>query len=158
MTTNEPKKAISYTGVVLDRPSHNVIMNLVPEGWDASKTCHHVTLTMGTWKGDPSIIGQEVSIEVVGFVKDDKVAALSVRLPDGLVTKGPPHITVAVTGGGKPFQAGKLDFSSAEKSEGLPTTLRGIVKEVPEGDYSLVESTLRNSILVERWQRLAGIK
>ena len=94
-----------------------------------------------------------------GFVSDGKVCAVSVSLPTGITTKGPPHITVATTNGGKPFQAGKLDFSAVESPEGMPGSLTGVVKEVEEGDYSLAKESVffHGSILVERWQRLAGI-
>lgn len=157
---------VSYTAVVLTQSSHDKLKKLVPEGWDASKTCHHCTLNMGPWKGDPKLIGQKAEMTISGFVSDGKVCAVSVTLPDGITTKDPPHITVATTNGGKPFQAGKLDFSAVESPEGMPTSLTGIVKEVEEGDYSLAEDEptqakesvfFHRSVLVERWQRLAGI-
>lgn len=132
--------AISYTAIVLDRASHEALKVLVPDGWDASKTCHHCTLNMGVWKGDPAILGTKAVIDVNGFVSDGKVCAVGVSIPAHLKTKAPPHVTVAVTGGGKPFQAGKLDFSITEQPPGMPSQLTGIVKEVEEGDYSLVES------------------
>lgn len=154
----EPKKNVSYTGVVLDRASHESLKSLVPEGWDDSKTRHHCTLTMGPWKGDASLLGQEVTMKVLGFVKDDKVAAVKVELPSGYVAKGTPHVTVATGQGGKPFLAGKLDYSKMEQPDGMPATLTGVVREVSEGDYSLAEMANKGGDqLLERWQRLAGL-
>ena len=159
---------ISYTAIVLTQSSHDALISLVPAGWDASKTCHHCTLNMGPWKGDPELIGQKVEMTVEGFASDGKVCAVSVTPPSSVTTKGPPHVTVATTNGGKPFLAGKLDFSSAESPEGMPQTLTGIIKEVEEGDYSLAtDSEVREEsrsislshamVLVERWQKLAGL-
>ena len=161
----KPKaKSVSYTGVVLDQASHDSLKGLVPEGWDDSKTRHHVTLNMGPWKGDPDLLGKKVKIDVLGFAKDDKVAAVKVSLDGNYTVKGPrdepatPHITIATGPGGKPFMAGKLDYSELEEPEGMPRELSGVVKEVSEGDYSLAESSTRSgSVIVERWQRLAGI-
>jgi len=155
----KPKaQSVSYTGVVLDQASHDSLKGLVPEGWDDSKTRHHVTLNMGPWKGDPDLLGKKVKIDVLGFAKDDKVAAVKVSLGGDYTVKGTPHITIATGPGGKPFMAGKLDYSKLEEPEGMPRDLSGVVKEVPEGDYSLAESGTRSgSVIVERWQRLAGI-
>lgn len=152
-----PKKNVSYTGVVLDRPSHDSLLALVPEGWDSSKTCHHMTLNMGSWKGDPSLLGQKVTIKVLGFAKDDKVAAVSVDSA-GLPTKGPAHVTIATGPGGKPFMAGKLNFAESESPPEMPSELTGTVKEVVEGDYSLSEVNRKSDdLIVERWQKLAGL-
>ena len=128
---------ISYTAIVLTKESHNRLLSLVPQGWDSSKTCHHCTLNMG--KAKENIIpwlGKKVSFKVLGFASDDKVCAVKVELPSGLVISGVPHVTVAITNGGKPFLAGKLDYSNISTPENMPPTLEGIIKEVPEGDYS----------------------
>lgn len=138
--------AISYTAIVLNRTSHESLLPLVPQGWDSSKTCHHCTLNMGTWKGDPKLLGTTVTMQVNGFVSDGKVCAVSVTLPSEFSVKGPPHVSVAVTGGGKPFQAGKLDYGQIQRLSNMPMTLTGIVKEVEEGDYSLSESTKKMSL------------
>ena len=129
---------ISYTAVVLTEESHNQLLTLVPQGWDSSKTCHHCTLNMGKAKESTlPWIGKKVSLKVLGFVSDDKVCAVKVELPTGLETSGIPHVTVAVTNGGKPFLAGKLDYSNIHTPKNMPSTLEGVVKEVAEGDYSL---------------------
>jgi hypothetical protein len=82
-------------------------------------------------------LGKKVSFKVLGFASDDKVCAVKVELPSGLVISGVPHVTVAVTNGGKPFLAGKLDYSNISTPENMPSTLEGVIKEVAEGDYSL---------------------
>ena len=132
--------AISYTAVVLTKDSHNQLLALVPEGWDSSKTSHHCTLNMG--KAKENIVpwlDKRVSLRVLGFATDDKVCAVKVELPSGLTIPGVSHITVAITNGGKPFLAGKLDYSSMSSPSNMPSTLEGIIKEVPEGDYSLAD-------------------
>jgi hypothetical protein len=136
---------ISYTAIVLTRESYNQLLPLVPKGWDSSKTCHHCTLNMG--KAEENIIPwleKKVSLKVLGFVSDDKVCAVKVELPNGLsafnVPSGIPHVTIAVTNGGKPFLAGKLDYSKMSIPPNMPTILEGVVKEVPKDDYSLIEN------------------
>ena len=134
----EAEEKISYTAVVLTEDSHNKLKVLAPEGWDTSKTSHHCTLNMGKAKENAQqFLGQKVKIKVKGFVQDEKVCAVGVELPQGMmVDKGvPPHVTVAITGDGKPFQAGKLDYSKMQPVEGMPTELEGVVMEVPEGVY-----------------------
>ncbi len=156
-----PRK-ISYTAIVLDQSSHDKLKAVSPAGWDISKTSHHCTLNMGAWKGDRELIGQKFTMRVSGLAKDEKVAAVKVELPNGLssfVKSGAPHVTVAVASPEvKPFLAGKLDFSKLENPDNLPEELSGTFKEVEEGDYSLAESlSTKGVILVERWQRLAGL-
>lgn len=132
--------SISYTAIVLTKNSHNQLLPLVPEGWDSSKTCHHCTLNMG--KAKENIIpwlGKEVSFKVLGFATDDKVCAVKVELPSGLIISSTPHVTIAVTNGGKPFLAGKLDYSNMSKPSNMPSVLEGVIKEVPEGDYSFAD-------------------
>lgn len=139
---NEENKKISYTAIVLDKASHDALIKLVPSGWDSSKTCHHCTLNMGPAKENTKPnLGQDAQLKVLGFASDDKVCAVKVEIvsPQGLSTEGIAHVTVAVTNGGKPFLAGKLDFSKMSTPEGMPTDLKGVVKEVPEGDYSLAD-------------------
>ena len=131
---------ISYTAVVLTKDSHNQLLSLVPKGWDSSKTCHHCTLNMG--KAKENILpwlGKKISLDILGFVTDDKVCAVKVKLPNDLTISGVPHITIAVTNGGKPFLAGKLDYSNMSTPPNMPLKVEGIIKEVPEGDYSLVD-------------------
>jgi len=132
--------SISYTAVVLTKSSHNQLLPLVPKGWDNSKTCHHCTLNMG--KAKENIIPwleKKVSLKVLGFATDDKVCAVKVELPNGLVISGIPHVTIAVTNGGKPFLAGKLNYSNMSIPSNMPSVLEGIIKEVPEGDYSFID-------------------
>lgn len=138
---------IAYAAVVLDRESHDALEPFAPPGWDVSKTCHHCTLAMGPWKSDPALLGQEVSLLVLGFAIDSKVCAFSVELPQHLrvMTGALPHVTVATGEGGKPFMAGKLDLGAAQPvtlgERCMPRVLRGQVREVAEGDYSLFERT-----------------
>jgi len=131
---------ISYTAVVLTKDSHNKLLPLVPKGWDSSKTCHHCTLNMG--KAKENIVpwlGKKISLDILGFVTDDKVCAVKVKLPNDLIISGIPHITIATTNGGKPFLAGKLDYSNMSILPNMPSKVEGVIKEVPEGDYSFID-------------------
>ena len=95
---------------------------------------HHVTLNMGPWKGDPSMVGQYFDLTVTGFAMDDMVMAVEVALPSGLKSKNAnPHITVAVDreAGGKPVMSNKLDWS---KTQALSLPLRGQLQET--GSYT----------------------
>ena len=133
------KQHISYTAVVLDKASRRELLGLdIPEGWE--RVAHHMTITMGALvhakgKHDYSEnypVGKEITLEIVGVGKDDKVMAVEVRPPAPISPKIKfPHITVAVNreGGGKPFHAGKLNFEDFEPMGG---TLKGIVTEVPQ--------------------------
>lgn len=73
---------------------------------------HHVTLSM-----KPNFIvnqkyGEVYDVKVNGLFKDDKVAAVSVTLPEGFSSENKnPHITVGLFKDGKPFDSNKLDFT-----------------------------------------------
>ena len=156
------------------------------------------------------LLGDVVVMTAVEYVKDDKVAAVAVVIPDKYNYNKATnlHVTVATGPGGKPVWAGSLPYNvvvkdntspaetppstSPEESPppaktkqkqyvpqnpiivklNSPITLRGVVKEVPEGDTTLAEpantntptnaptneSTVTHATFVcERWQRLAGI-
>ena len=133
------KQNISYTGVVLDEASRKTLLALdIPEGW--KPFAHHMTITMGALvhpkgKHDYSenySLGEEITLELVGVRKDDKVMAVEVIPPAPISPKiSFPHITVAVDteGGGKPFHSNKL---SSENFEPISGSLKGIVTEVPQ--------------------------
>jgi len=78
---------------------------------------HHVTLNrLKPYAGMPESLGKMFQITVLGLAMDPtnlKVAGVNVQVPDGILTQTetPLHISVAVCDDGKPFSAGKLQFS-----------------------------------------------
>lgn len=141
---------IAYTAIVLDKRSQAKLLTFVPTGWDASRTCHHVTLTMGPWKGDPQLLGRKVTFSTGTFAANDRVCAFSVDITDNELTAfltNPPHVTVAVTNGGKPFEAQSLNYAAGVHH--VPIELTGVVREMGQGDYNLAlvsEELLRSLI------------
>jgi 5'(3')-deoxyribonucleotidase len=77
---------------------------------------HHVSLTkFKPYVGDQ--LGKIYDIQVLGLAQDTNtlnVAAVAVQLPPEITitTGATPHITVAVTGNGKPFNSQKLQYNN----------------------------------------------
>lgn len=72
---------------------------------------HHVTLSMKPNFIDNQKYGELYTVRVNSLFKDNKVAAVSVTLPEGISSENKnPHITVGLFEGGKPFDSNKLDF------------------------------------------------
>lgn len=105
---------------------------------------HHVTLNMGgldVVMNDKSLLGKEITMEVVSFASDYRVAAFGIKIdasgyggskfgkPSVYSTNQIPHITIAINPkeGGKPFHSNDLQ-------EWKPThtvvEVRGILQEV----------------------------
>jgi hypothetical protein len=120
---------ISYTGVILDEQSHNLLLDkmstFVPGSW--KRYAHHMTINLGPAK-DPEKLGSSVKLVATQWAKDDKVLAVMV---EGLPVKDgrTPHVTVAVNAmdGGKPKDSNNLK-SWQPISE--PIILNGVIKEV----------------------------
>ena len=132
------KKNVSYTALVLTRQGHNELISKMAnefpiDEWE--KVAHHVTLNMGSWKGDPNLIGKEYTIEAVSFAKDGLVIACGVKMNDtGLPSKANPHITIAVNraAGGKPAMSNNLDWTM-ETLLDSPIILTATLLEVEQG-------------------------
>ena len=120
----------------LKRIINEVIAEVQPTPADKpwETIAHHVTLNMGGWKGEPSMLGQYFDLTATGFAMDDKVIAAAVALPPGVESKNAnPHITVAVDreAGGKPVMSNKLDWS---KTQAFSLPLRGQLQDT--GSYT----------------------
>lgn len=120
---------VSYTGVFLDRDSRTILeqefKSQVPEGWEW--IAHHMTITMGEI-ADKSQLGEQVSLEVTSFGKNDKVMAIGVS---GYPSKNDkPHVTLAVNRaeGGKPFMSNQIQDWEPYT---INTILTGVVSEYP---------------------------
>lgn len=122
-------KKPSYTAVVLDGFSHNLLLKTFPPplGWEP--IAHHMTINMGPAEKGPAAewLGQMVDLTVKTLAQDNLVMAVGVDciVPSSNQIK---HITVAVNrkDGGKPFFSNKLNNWKPVKT----LDLRGTVQEV----------------------------
>jgi hypothetical protein len=121
---------MSYTALVLDNPSHQLLLSKfpnIPADW--TKYAHHMTINMGPAASGPaaSMVGQQGVVKVVSFAQDERVLAVGVEslVPSKNAQK---HITVAVNrnAGGKPFHSNELgNWTTMPSFE-----LRGIILEL----------------------------
>jgi len=122
------KSGIAYSAIVLDEASREKLLALdIPDGW--TPYAHHMTIRMGSLKEDSQYtIGEEIKLNMTGVGRDEKAMAVTV---DGVREDGKffPHITVAVSPDGKPFNSNKIPPENFEDFSG---TLTGIVTEVPQ--------------------------
>lgn len=144
-----------YTGIVLDNKSrtklleefHTEIAALEDDfQFKTSKNeplIHHVTINLGDF--DPALnenmLGKEITMEVISFAYDSKVAAFGIKTelsgyggskfgsPSVYSVNQIPHITVAINPkeNGSPYDSNKLkEWKSTHKS----VEIRGIFREV----------------------------
>ncbi|MEC7985637.1 MAG: hypothetical protein VX278_10775 [Myxococcota bacterium] len=136
-------KNISYSAVVLDEKSHELLISKfeesIPKGWEV--IAHHMTITLGPLRNakgkydmsEQYPLGAPFSLNVIRMGRDDRAMAVEIRLPEGYSTRSQyPHITVAVNRkeGGKPWHSNQIDKGCFEDC--APFTLTGIVEEVPQ--------------------------
>ena len=124
------EQKISYTAIVLDSNSHDLLLKnlspFIPEGWKTYS--HHMTINMGSAK-DKSEVGNTVSLTATQWAKDEKAIAVMIegyQLKDART----PHVTVAVNieGGGKPKDSNGLKGWQPLSN---PVSLTGVIQEVP---------------------------
>jgi hypothetical protein len=111
MNLNEDdKKTISYSAVVLDHESSELLLNTfkgeIPDGW--KKYAHHMTIALGKAIEDENLLGSSQILTVTQIGKSDMVIAVRV---EGFPSKNKiPHVTLAVNPeGGKPFMSNKIE-------------------------------------------------
>jgi hypothetical protein len=115
VTPAEPKKNVSYTGLVLRPESRAMLLaevgHLIPPGFKV--IAHHCTLCMGPLCpdliDDPSATAYTPIATAVA--SNERVVAVKVDLGPGVrSTNATPHITVACNydGGGKPKDSNDL--------------------------------------------------
>ena len=106
----EDKKTISYSAVVLDHESSELLLNKfngeIPDGW--KKYAHHMTIALGKAIEDENLLGSSQILTVTQIGKSDMVMAVRV---EGFPSKNKiPHVTLAVNPeGGKPFMSNKIE-------------------------------------------------
>jgi hypothetical protein len=104
------KKTISYSAVVLDHESSELLLNTfkgeIPDGW--KKYAHHMTIALGKAIEDENLLGSSQTLTVTQIGKSDMVIAVRV---EGFPSKNKiPHVTLAVNPeGGKPFMSNKIE-------------------------------------------------
>ncbi len=110
------EKKIAYTGIILNKDSHAIAMNMAIEnghtGWKLY--AHHCTLCMGRLE-NLDMLGTEVSMIVDAIGENADALALSVILPNAIIEYGNfkktgrrPHVTLSVAPGGKPADSNKI--------------------------------------------------
>ena len=106
----DDKKTISYSAVVLDHESSELLLNKfngeIPDGW--KKYAHHMTIALGKAIEDENLLGSSQILTVTQIGKSDMVMAVRV---EGFPSKNKiPHVTLAVNPeGGKPFMSNKIE-------------------------------------------------
>ena len=107
---NEDRKRISYSGVVLNEKSRELLKTYIsyPKGWEF--IAHHMTINMGPLKEEyKPLLGQSMDLLVTHIGQTDKVVAVKVESEIRTKNKD-PHITIAVnrTEGGKPVMSNDI--------------------------------------------------
>ena len=127
LLTEEDKKTISYSAVVLDHDSSELLLNRfsgeIPDGW--KKYAHHMTIALGKAVEDENLLGSTQTLIVTQIGKSDMAVAVRV---EGFPSKNKiPHVTLAVNPeGGKPFMSNKIvDWNDTE-----PFEITGEVKNI----------------------------
>ena len=122
---------MSYTAIVLDPESRNIILSHlpmpIPAGWKI--VADHMTIEMNKPVLAAEYLGQKVELSVNSFAANDKVMAVGVEtaVPS---TREQKHITVAVNyaNGGKPFLSNLLTYWEPIQS----FKISGVVEEVDQ--------------------------
>jgi hypothetical protein len=123
----DDKKTISYSAVVLDHKSSELLLNKfngeIPDGW--KKYAHHMTIALGKAIEDENLLGSSQILTVTQIGKSDMVIAVRV---EGFPSKNKiPHVTLAVNPeGGKPFMSNKIE----EWKDIEPFEITGEVKNI----------------------------
>jgi hypothetical protein len=119
LLTEEDKKTISYSAVVLDHDSSELLLDKfrgeIPDGW--KKYAHHMTIALGKAVEDENLLGSTQTLIVTQIGKSDMAVAVRV---EGFPSKNKiPHVTLAVNPeGGKPFMSNKIvDWNDTEPFE-----------------------------------------
>ena len=106
----DDKKTISYSAVVLDHESSELLLNKfngeIPDGW--KKYAHHMTIALGKAIEDENLLGSSQTLTVTQIGKSDMVIAVRV---EGFPSKNKIlHVTLAVNPEGrKPFMSNKIE-------------------------------------------------
>jgi len=127
--TGKPSSDILYSAVVLDKASHNKLlerfgfsMPKIPDGWKVF--AHHMTIAFGKGVDNKEDIGKEVTFKVTKVGLSDMAMAVQV---EGYPSKNViPHITIAVNPDGKPVMSNDITKWQDIK----PFYLLGVVTEI----------------------------
>ena len=123
----KPSSNILYSAVVLDKASHNKLIDRfaleIPEGWKTFS--HHMTIVFGKGIENKEDLGKEVILKATKVGKSDMATAVQV---EGYSSNNAiPHITIAINKeGGKP-----KDSNDITKWQDIkPFYITGFVTEI----------------------------
>ncbi len=128
----ELKKAlISYTGVVLDQASQDLLRKRFNYYIDPlTPIADHMTIVVGELKPhDKEILGREVELVVTELGQDEGVIAAGVET-DIVVYDKKPHITLAVGPNVRPSASNEITKWRPIRH---PFKVKGVIQEVPAG-------------------------
>lgn len=141
----QPVKKVRYSGIVLDEASYSKLVNalqkylkpLLEAGWQMQnrppppnppeRLPHHMTITPSALPEDlRPLIGKPQTMVAFKWGQSDKAAAVAVK-SSVRSTNAVPHITVAISSTGKPFDSNQIkDWIDLPQE----ITLTGTVEEV----------------------------
>ncbi len=121
MISENKKKTIAYTGIVLDRKSQEKLYEWIKQMMEANKlpnmnewtkSADHVTINPGKSINE-TLLGKHIEIKVLQYAFDDKIAAVSIIVLNGEeieFSKEKPHITLAYdeSQGARPVMSNNL--------------------------------------------------
>lgn len=122
-----PPKDPKYLAVFLDSQSKAALVHDFPAK-HPDTYAEHMTIVLKPGHEHLQMIGQVVTMKVVGYAEDEKGQAVLVR-PDLPGVKDNPHVTLSVADGVKPMYSNELLSKGWEPVSG--PTLRGVVDTFP---------------------------
>jgi hypothetical protein len=128
------RQRIIFNAVYLDNPSLDKLKSIYT-GIHPNYFGEHVTINFGVNEA-PENLGETVSIDVVGYAKDEKGEAVVVKLPFE-TSKENLHITISTANGIKPVYSNALLINGFEKIQ--PFTLTGVVASFMQGGHLEVD-------------------
>jgi hypothetical protein len=120
---------VLINAVVLDEASVRELNSRYP-GIYPNHFSHHMTIDFGK-DYYPDNLGQEVTMTVDGYAKDDNAEA--VHISGANSDNANPHITISTNSGIKPSYSNQLMANGYEKIQ--PFMLKGIVSSYTNGKY-----------------------
>lgn len=125
------KPKISYSGVVLDQESHDMLVNVLYEHFkdidDWRIYCHHMTVNLGPLSQKmKGLINQDFELTVTDIGSTNDVIAVKVDTALD-VSNDTPHITLATSPSGKPRMSNDINKWTPLG----PFKVSGILQEIP---------------------------